>query len=767
MPIFNLQTGKPEGLRTDQIEEGILSGTHSFGKKDRPIVIKDGIQYTSDPSKTKELLEAGYRLATPDQVSVDDYVKENPGITGDIKVALGQFADETLMGLPELIMDKTGDPLEVAKKEALKKEHDFANSLGGIGGFAASMAVGGPLFKGAATAGKVAERAVLNRLGEYGIKEGAESIAKNLAAKIAKNTTRLGVESAIISSPHAITEAALGDPDLAAETLILNGLGGAALGFAGTPLVEGAKFLGKLGSPIIQMGKEAIDPINAAARKAGFPAKKLANLEYIKPGLKEELPAFFKDNLKIGIATKDDEIISRLKETQSNALDVIVGKVGDDGIRSGGAMDAKNKIYGNVYNDIKLIENELKELIAKEKSSIGGDAEAKRLSTLLKEFKKNKPIAKNVSELFSGMKDISEKINYEQSFKESPNSTRILRKVRDVYRKTIDGAIDSQQGSAFYDKLKRANRDYEISATLLPFVEKKEAKDILAGPIKFKDMIMGTFGGFIGGAPGVAAAAVFSPMMSEYRDNAILLASGYMKKLGQSIDTIPQRMQKLSTVTSPIAKETSAIYAAQRAFGGDSDRADSLQKAQDIITQNQANPAMFTDNIAKQVAPLQQQAPNLANAVSFKNAMIQNYLNDNMPKSNHDLNPFNKKKWKPTDAEISKFDRKIRAIQNPMSLLDDIQNGTLTQEAVDAVKTNFPEIFKKIQEKILTTAQEMKKIPFKARAQLRMIVPEAIDQAYNNVQFYQQQYLQKNVQPQGKDVKIPSIETDVQRITQR
>src|SRR5690606_4920525 len=110
----------------------------------------------------------------------------------------------------------------------------FLNDVSGIAGFAASMVTPmGPLnllTKGATKAAIRLERAILKKLGALGVegvtKKGAKQILSNAVAKSAS----MGLEGAIFTTPHALTEAALGDPEQAAETLAI-GLGaGLALG---------------------------------------------------------------------------------------------------------------------------------------------------------------------------------------------------------------------------------------------------------------------------------------------------------------------------------------------------------------------------------------------------------------------------------------------------------------------------------------------------------------------------------------------------------
>jgi hypothetical protein len=190
--LYNVQTRKREQLADDQVEQAVAGGTHSFKVGESVDVLSpDGERGTLPAENLQKALGSGYKIQTATQKAVGDYVDENQGLKGAAKVALGQFADEALMGLPELILNRTQDPLEVAKREALKKEHAVANAVGGLAGFGASMAVPGLnyAFKGATRAGEavaanLAEKLLASSAGEIGTRT-ASKIAKEIVAKMA------------------------------------------------------------------------------------------------------------------------------------------------------------------------------------------------------------------------------------------------------------------------------------------------------------------------------------------------------------------------------------------------------------------------------------------------------------------------------------------------------------------------------------------------------------------------------------------------------
>lgn len=307
MELFNVTTRRKESIDDPKaLQEAVLAGTHAFSQGSQVIVKSpDGTMGSIPAENAVKALQAGYQLETNTQKAVREYVGENKGISGALKVGLGQFADEALLGLPELILEKTGDPLAVAKKEALKKEHAFANALGGLTGFGASMVVGGPLWKGASKAGEktanyIAQKLAVETSEEVG-KRGINKAAASIAGKIAGSA----VEGTIVGMPQAITEAALGDPDAAGETL-LAGAGIGALFGAGSGL--GKEFLG--------LGKKVSDDVTRAIGEQDLTVQKIARkVAQSMTGVNEDdIIYYLKNRDKVNAAPALEEIKNKIDD---------------------------------------------------------------------------------------------------------------------------------------------------------------------------------------------------------------------------------------------------------------------------------------------------------------------------------------------------------------------------------------------------------------------------------------------------------------------
>lgn len=221
------------------LDRAVAEGTRTFsGGKRVNMVRPDGGVVSLPPDQVKDAISAGYKIEPAASAAVREYA-EDQGIKGTMKVLVGQFADEALLGVPETAYDLTADPMERAKKEALKKRNEVANTIGGLAGFGASLFYGGPLWKGIGKGGKIAGEAVkkvlVEKATQAGLKGGAKEAIANIAIKTAEKAAQMGTEGALVSMPKAVTEAALGDPEAAGETLMWGAGLGTALGVAAGP----------------------------------------------------------------------------------------------------------------------------------------------------------------------------------------------------------------------------------------------------------------------------------------------------------------------------------------------------------------------------------------------------------------------------------------------------------------------------------------------------------------------------------------------------
>ncbi len=66
--------------------------------------------------------------------------------------------------------------------------------------------------------------------------------------------------------------------------------------------------------------------------------------------------------------------------------------------------------------------------------------------------------------------------------------------------------------------------------------------------------------------------------------------------------------------------------------------------------------------------------------------------------------------WEPTPAEKDRFARYAEAAERPVTVLEDVADGTVTREQVEALREVYPETYRRVQMDIITQAAELQAV---------------------------------------------------------
>jgi hypothetical protein len=87
-----------------------------------------------------------------------------------------------------------------------------------------------------------------------------------------------------------------------------------------------------------------------------------------------------------------------------------------------------------------------------------------------------------------------------------------------------------------------------------------------------------------------------------------------------------------------------------------------------------------------------------------------------------------KEEAQPSSYETAKWARMVRAAENPMSVLEDLANKQITPEAINTVKTLYPELFTRMQVAVMEKVGEVPGgLPYQARLQLSVFFDVPLD----------------------------------------
>jgi vacuolar-type H+-ATPase subunit F/Vma7 len=739
--LYNVQTGQPDVLTLEQVPAAIEAGTHAYKKGTRINVIgTDSKSYSLDASELPDAFLNGYRLESPNEIAVRDYVKENKGVGGALKVGVGQFLDEAAMGLPELVLNKTQDPLEVAKREALKDEHSAANTIGGLAGFGASLFTGAPLFKAASLAGKATENYVAKKMAAATGEKILPGVATSILQNGAKAAAGMGVEGAVVSAPTAITEGMLGDPELAAETMLAGGILGSALG--------GAIGIAK---PLIKLGKEKIakaasEKFNSEDAALNLIGATPAQRDKLAPDVVEKIPQFFRD-----IAKEDPKILFS-SEKLKNKVDDLVSKSGkqldnivttlDDRIKHvvTTADDATiTEIKGSMYDYSSLTDKLWNKFVVPYIDDPRFNAQVQKVDQEIAAIKEH--VTRRLGGESNGI-DLRALRDYQQTTKELVNfdkknnvtdlGTDARKFIIDDVQKYFKDVLAPKISVAFPDlaqvasQFKAANDAYRMAVNIQPIIGKtvnKEAAKKLIGP---SEIVGGIIGAGVGGVPGLlvgaAAKKAASYVEKSFDVAGILMTEQAMKQTAKKLDGIKDN---LVAITSPVRAR---LVPKISNFTNDINN-DSFTELSRKIAEVSSNPQSLEDKMESMRHLADMGAPETASATQAKVVEAFQYLQSVMPKPLTPNNVLVKSKgFKPSDQELSKFKRQVVAALDPFSIIDDLNEGTLTVDQVQTVAAIYPQLLDRIKEKVVDAVQSNPaEVPYNKRLKLSLLLGLDLD----------------------------------------
>ena len=96
------------------------------------------------------------------------------------------------------------------------------------------------------------------------------------------------------------------------------------------------------------------------------------------------------------------------------------------------------------------------------------------------------------------------------------------------------------------------------------------------------------------------------------------------------------------------------------------------------------------------------------------------------------VNPFFRKTFPSSDQEIYKFKKYLNAVQNPMSIINDLESGNLSTEGVEVMQFVYPELYSEVQSQVfkeLEKTGDENRVEYPQRLQLGILMGMPTDMA--------------------------------------
>lgn len=141
------------------------------------------------------------------------------------------------------------------------------------------------------------------------------------------------------------------------------------------------------------------------------------------------------------------------------------------------------------------------------------------------------------------------------------------------------------------------------------------------------------------------------------------------------------------------------------------------------------NPEALAELIGEAIGQL---PPAIAQGVSQRISRAVGFLASVAPKapSSGGTMPALARPHRPSDSEVGKFERYLRAVNDPLSVLDDLAQGRVTREAVEALQAVYPRLHGEVKTAIAERLGDKDaKVPYSAKLSLAVLFGAPVEPA--------------------------------------
>ena len=197
---------------------------------------------------------------------------------------------------------------------------------------------------------------------------------------------------------------------------------------------------------------------------------------------------------------------------------------------------------------------------------------------------------------------------------------------------------------------------------------------------------------------------------------------------------------------------------------GENKEISALNSLRNRLNYSLTDPNSPTKNISSQYGYI----PEFQSALDGAADRINRYLLDSLPKDKNAANPFGKQ-YVPTKFDFQKFKDRYDVATNPYSVIDKIEDGTITKQNVEALKALYPNIYKNVKQQIINAGFENPNHNWNntQKGISNLFVPDTTNPAY--VKNYQASYSPKQIEKATKKLNVKNLpgseKSSLQRIS--
>ena len=692
------------------------------------------------------------------------------------------FAESALSSVSFGLSDQVGKALGFG--EALRERRDrneksaVAGEITGIVGpalfsggsslLAKGVGVAGKGMATAAKAGQVVEKLTAKGINKLLAETGKKKFARDVLSKSISKGAGSAVEGTFYGIGELVEENALGNAEFNAENLMAyggkgalwGGLVGGGIGGLGktvsivVPKMKGNKVVGTSIKKIDDFSDKMTNPVYNSFKLGGFKDETIERLIQRNPKMVENLPEVLGKVMRKNGSVKSLASNRSLLEASQGYLDDLGEGISktvrdiDDAVLTPRDFP---KIKDVASKQRKELEKLKEKYVDKNGNPISEEA-AKKVRRIEKEyqFAKDKGLdSKLVNENYYTAKDLH---NLKKQFHEQSN-----------YHKKVDLSIEDEINRAYakatrdslHDfsyklntplgiKLRQELLDYNSLATFVSGFSKRikgqtnfpSKRDIFLG---LSALGMGVDPFTAAGIAGAASAFVKSDLKNKLfvlsrieRSNQLVgkkIQKGVKKFFVSGVKRAAVPLSATILTKSPLAKERKDGIVVGKPKN-DQEALKNVMSNLDYLRENPENfdRIMLDPNLQAAAPQTYAKSKELASRALM-------FLDRKMPRSMSkqlNVNPFLRKTFPSSDQEIYKFKKYLHAVQNPMSIIDDLERGALSTEAVEVMQFVYPELYSEVQSQVfkqLEKTGDKNKVEYPQRLQLGVLMGMPTDMA--------------------------------------
>ncbi len=707
--------------------------------KDVSVRAPDGTIYTGPASQLGSLPE-GTEIVTDKEVRAEKLQQEYGTVAGQAASAGLGAARGLTFGLSDMAASEIGGG---KVREALKN-YEEANPYASVGGeiagvIAPTLLSGGSggvgtvakvlsaPVRGVAAVGGAAERGVAAVLGHE-----AKNVLLRTAQKGLASAAGGAVEGAAYGAGHEISEAALGNHDLTGERIIaglkggalFGGLAGGAMGAGGELLRTGARSLGEAASGALSRvageGSSLRGLLTEQAETQAFKATGAKMRDYLKLGKSAEAQA--ERSSAIGRTLLDEGIV-----TAGASKSEIGARLRAKTQEVGSELGAMRKTL-----DTSTVRMDMEGLATRARSEVldplrtmpGTQAELGKVESYLIDFVEKAGPSPSFETVHKFRKALDDRIYAESKALVPDAATEQLRKVRAIIEDEFTTAGEkaaNELGESFAQKYNLQKELYSKLATAEKITSKEVQREAANRAVSLTDTIAGGGGGQVGGFLGNAVGGVFGGVVGSVVGGGIAsIVNKTMRTYGnQFAADVLNRASGMQAVQRAASRtEDKMVDGVSRFLSGAREKAAAVPRAAantsiatsdnswnrpeydrvtKFVADAKANPSARQAEMAAHTNEMAGHAPNVATAIGMASMRAVDFLDSKRPPGRfdtHSLTPLAKRPVQKTlTPDEMRYMRYAHAVEEPLSVLDDMHRGKLSREGVDALKAVYPSLY--------------------------------------------------------------------------